>query len=155
MSALDSEDPYKVLGVARDAAQDVVKKAYRKLARKLHPDRGGDPEKLKRVNAAYHMVGDVKKRKLYDEFGSASTQSGFDADQARTWRQRGGGRQVNFDDPMGFEDLFGDLFRARARPSACAARAPTAAIDALEAAYSEDVRSALDDLMGPLGRRAA
>ena len=62
-------DPYRVLGVARDAQADTVKKKYRKLARELHPDRGGDPEKLKSVNAAYAIVGDEAKRKLYDEFG--------------------------------------------------------------------------------------
>ena len=125
MSAIDSEDPYKVLGVAKDANQDVLKKAYRKLARQLHPDRGGDPEKLKRVNAAYHMVGDVKKRKLFDEFGTEAFRPGFDANAARSFRNWGGG----FGGPGGagpgasfdFEDIMnmfvGGQGRARRRPS--------------------------------------
>jgi len=125
MSVIDSEDPYKVLGVARDASQDAVKKAYRKLARKLHPDRGGDPEKLKRVNAAYHMVGDVKKRKLYDEFGTEAFRPGFDPKAARSFRNFGGGfggmggpgpgSAFDFEDIMNM--FVGGQGRPRRRPS--------------------------------------
>jgi curved DNA-binding protein len=109
MSSLDSKDPYKVLGVERDASQDSVKKSYRKLARKLHPDRGGDPEKLKRVNAAYHMVGDTKKRKLYDEFGTEAFRPGFNPEAARSFRNFGGGIGGGFGGSAGasfdFEDI--------------------------------------------------
>jgi DnaJ-class molecular chaperone len=84
-------EPYKILGVKSDAAQDEIKKRYRALAREMHPDRGGDPEKLKRVNAAYAMVGDPEKRKLFDEFGTDAFRPGFDADQARSYKQRFGG----------------------------------------------------------------
>jgi curved DNA-binding protein len=85
-------DPYRVLGVSKTAAGDEIKKKYRKLARKMHPDRGGDPEKLKTVNAAYEIVGDDEKRKLFDEFGHVAFRPGFDATQARQFARFGGGR---------------------------------------------------------------
>ncbi len=98
-------DPYSTLGVSRAAPQDEIKKKYRALARELHPDTGGDPEKLKTVNAAYGMVGDVEKRKLFDEFGHDAFRPGFDANQARAYKQRfegfgggGGGGGLDMDD---------------------------------------------------------
>lgn len=84
-------DPYSTLGVARDAEQADIKKKYRKLARELHPDRGGDPDKLKVVNAAYEKVGDPDKRKLFDDFGHEAFRPGFDEAQARAHRERFGG----------------------------------------------------------------
>lgn len=83
-------DPYKVIGVARDADAAEIKKKYRKLARELHPDRGGDPEKLKTVNAAHEILGDSDKRKLFDEFGHVAFRPGFDAVSARRYQQFGG-----------------------------------------------------------------
>jgi DnaJ-class molecular chaperone len=76
-------DPYRMLGVDRKADAREIKKKYRGLARELHPDRGGDPEKLKQINAAYEIVGDEGKRKLFDEFGHMAFRPGFDAEQAR------------------------------------------------------------------------
>ena len=65
-------DYYKMLGVARDATPEQIKKAYRKLAREYHPDAGGDDEKFKDVNEAYEVLSDEKKRKLYDQYGTAN-----------------------------------------------------------------------------------
>lgn len=65
-------DYYKTLGVERDATPEQIKKAYRKLAAKNHPDAGGDEEKFKDINEAYEVLGDEKKRAMYDQYGSAN-----------------------------------------------------------------------------------
>ncbi len=65
-------DYYKTLGVSKTATADEIKKAYRKLARKNHPDAGGDEEKFKQINEAYEVLSDSKKRKLYDQYGTAN-----------------------------------------------------------------------------------
>lgn len=72
-----SKNPYDVLGVSKTATADEIKKAYRKLAMKHHPDKNkGDKAseaKFKEVSAAYEVLSDEKKRKNYDTFGSAET----------------------------------------------------------------------------------
>ena len=84
-------DYYKTLGVAQGASNDDVRKAYRKLARKYHPDLNpGNKEaesKFKTLSVAYDVLSDEKKRKLYDEFGEAGLAAGFDAEKARTYEQ--------------------------------------------------------------------
>jgi curved DNA-binding protein len=114
-------DPYKVLGVQRDADQDTIKKAYKNLARKYHPDRNDSPTastKFKEVNAANDVVGDPKKRKMYDDFGEASTRPGFDPDQARAFRGGGfpGGGAFTGGSNVDFEDLLGSMFGAGGGP---------------------------------------
>lgn len=69
------KDYYQILGVSRGASQDEVKKAFRKLAHEHHPDKGGSEAKFKEVNEAYSVLGDEKKRKQYDTFGSADPHS--------------------------------------------------------------------------------
>jgi DnaJ-class molecular chaperone len=85
-----------VLGVARDADADTIKKAYRKLARRHHPDvNPGDQaaeDKFKAISEAYDVLSDPVKRRNYDEFGEISLQGGFDADQARRAREAFGAR---------------------------------------------------------------
>ncbi len=124
-----AEDYYKILGVSRDASQDEIKKAYRKLARKWHPDLNpGNEEaeqKFKDISTAYDALGSEEKRKLYDEFGEEGLQAGFDAGQAREykkWQSGGGGfRQAGgrsragaggggFGQYSSYEDIFGELF---------------------------------------------
>ena len=118
------EDFYATLGVSKTANADEIKRAYRKLASKLHPDKNPgnkDAEtKFKAVNRAYDVVGDEKKRKLYDEFGEDGLREGFDPDRMRAYKNRPGfdSRNVRFEDFGGggaggfggFEDLFGDVF---------------------------------------------
>jgi curved DNA-binding protein len=125
-----ARDFYQDLGVARTATKDEIRKVYRKLAVKLHPDRNpNDPkaeERFKNVNRAYHVLTDDKQRRLYDEFGEDALREGFNADAARAYRTGTGGfgRSVNVEDlfsrggdvggaPGGIGDLFGDLFGAR------------------------------------------
>jgi len=124
-------DLYDILGVSRSATNDEIRKAYRKLAKKYHPDMNpGDrkaEDKFKEITAAHEVLSDDKKRKLYDEFGPDALRTGFDektADQLRRWRQHGGrpGQEVPFDlgdfskvhvGDMGDFDygaIFGDLF---------------------------------------------
>lgn len=67
---------YEILGVGRDATTDEIKKAYRKLARKHHPDAGGDEETFKKINEAYEVLSDKEKREQYDAFGQYSSAAG-------------------------------------------------------------------------------
>src|SRR5271156_6616697 len=87
-------DFYKELGVARGASDDEIKKAYRKLAAKLHPDKNPGNKKsearFKNVNRAYQALSDKEKRSLYDEFGEEGLREGFNSAAARAYRGAGG-----------------------------------------------------------------
>ncbi len=84
-------DYYQILGVNRGASQEDIRKAYRKLARKYHPDiNPGNKEaenRFKEISVANDVLSDSKKRKLYDEFGEAGLAAGFNAENARRYRQ--------------------------------------------------------------------
>lgn len=86
-------DYYKTLGVPRTATADEIKKAFRKLARKHHPDAGGDEAKFKELNEAYEVLSDDKKRELYDQYGTANENQ-----IPHGW---GGGQGFNVDDIFG------------------------------------------------------
>jgi molecular chaperone DnaJ len=98
-------DYYTVLGLARDASDEDLKKAYRKLAMKHHPDRNPDDksceEKFKEAKEAYEVLSDPKKRAAYDQFGHA----GVDASAGF-----GGARGAGPEGFGGFADAFGDIF---------------------------------------------
>ena len=66
-------DPYKELGISYNATEKEIKNAYRKLAIKHHPDKGGDPEKFKQVAAAYETLTNKDKKNIYDQFGSVNS----------------------------------------------------------------------------------
>jgi len=57
------KDYYQILGIAKDAGAEEIKKAYHQLAHKFHPDKGGDEQKFKEINEAYHILSDKNKRK--------------------------------------------------------------------------------------------
>ena len=89
-------DLYETLGVARDADVDAIRKAYRKLARKYHPDLNpGDKaaeERFKEISRAWEVLEDPERRRNYDEFGAISLEAGYDAEKAREAREAFGSR---------------------------------------------------------------
>lgn len=132
-----ARDFYSILGLSRGATADEIKKSYRKLASKLHPDKNpgnkSAESQFKEVNRANEVLSDPKKRALYDEFGEDALREGFDAERMRqykTWTNqrvgapgggaapfdiedllrgaRAGGGGVDFGGGGG--DIFGDLF---------------------------------------------
>jgi molecular chaperone DnaJ len=104
------KDYYQILGVARGASQDEIKKAFYRLAHKYHPDKGGDAAKFKEVNEAYQVLSDAKKRAQYDKFGSVFEGMGAQQGPVPGWGDFqwswGGGQ--NADSEFEFED-FGDV----------------------------------------------
>ncbi len=120
----DTFDYYKELGIDRTADEEAIKKAFRALALKYHPDRNPDNKKaedrFKRANRANEVLSDPKKRALYDEFGEVGLRDGFEADKARQyaqWQRQGGGGP-NLEDllgndasqPVDFSSIFEKFF---------------------------------------------
>lgn len=113
---MNKRDYYEILGVAKDASPDEIKKAFRKAAVQHHPDKeGGDETKFKEVNEAYEVLKDQQKRQRYDQFGHAGV--GGDASAGgfgggNPFEGFGGfnGQNVQFDFGGGLGDIFGQFF---------------------------------------------
>lgn len=110
---MEYKDYYKTLGVARNSSQDDIKKAYRKLARKYHPDVSKEPDaekQFKEVGEAYEVLKDSQKRAAYDQLGAHRPGERFRPPP--NWEQQFGRGQGGFaqEPGMDFGDLFSDLF---------------------------------------------
>ena len=119
--AEDKRDYYEVLGVGRSASEDEIKKAYRKLAKKYHPDVNPEDKtaemKFKEVNEAYGVLSDAQKRQMYDAYGHAGVDPSYGAGAG----QGGFGGFGNFSDfDLGsiFEGVFGGAFGGQSRRNA-------------------------------------
>lgn len=123
---MNNKDYYKILGVERNATQDEIKKAFRKLAHEHHPDKqGGNDAKFKEASEAYSVLGDEKKRKQYDQFGSnfgnmGGGSGGFNASDFGGFDFSGfqggfGGQNVEFDLNDIFSQFFGGGRRRRGK----------------------------------------
>ncbi|MDD3032392.1 MAG: molecular chaperone DnaJ [Candidatus Pacebacteria bacterium] len=113
-----SKDYYNILGVAREATPEQIKKAYYKLAHEYHPDKkGGDEAKFKEVNEAYQVLSNKEKRAQYDRFGSDFKNAGaggFNGTNVNweDFTSGFGGQDINLEDIF---DMFGGGFRGSAR----------------------------------------
>ena len=108
---MEFKDYYQTLGVAREAPADEVKKAYRKLARKYHPDVSKEPEaekRMKEVNEAYEVLSDPEKRAAYDQLGK-SYQPGQDFRPPPGW-DAGFEFSEQGRDAGEFSDFFAEIF---------------------------------------------
>lgn len=126
---MEYKDYYKILGVEKSASPEEIKKAFRKLAVKYHPDKNKDDkkaeEKFKEINEAHEVLGDPEKRKQYDTFGEnwkyAQANGGFNGGNAPAGRRQGNYRPGSpdefadiFNNEGGFSDFFESLFGQKA-----------------------------------------
>src|SRR4051794_26648706 len=166
-----ARDFYEILGVPRTASREEIQRAYRKLARKNHPDVDRSPEseeRFKDISEAYSVLSDPAQRKRYDAFGPDFRRVPEDVDpetwaRAQAGRRRAGARGGGFEG-VDVEELFGDLFGGAGRPGGRTGRAwsggwgPVAGADqetelevSVEEAYRGGRRSL--SISGPEGTR--
>ena len=106
------KDYYNILGVNRDASPEDIKKAYRKLAHKYHPDKGGDEQKFKEINEAYQVLSDSSKRGQYDRFGNVfegGVPGGEQGFGGFRWAWGNPGAQGDAEEGAGFSFDFQDI----------------------------------------------
>lgn len=134
-----AHDYYKTLGVEKNASQEDIKKAFRKLAHQHHPDKGGDEKKFKEASEAYSVLSDEKKRKEYDTYGSAGPGAGFSGGNGFDFSGFANGMGGQGFDGVDLNDIFGDLFGGtRAGRSSGVRRGRDISVD-LQISFSEGV----------------
>lgn len=117
-------DCYEILGIDKKADAAAIKKAYRKLAKKYHPDTNKNnpaaAERFKEINEAYDILGNEEKRRLYDEYGYMAFEPGFSEETAKMHREAGNWQRAKQGNPFGYggpediwEDMFGEYFRTK------------------------------------------
>lgn len=106
------KDYYKILGVSPNASQEEIKRAYRRLAHKYHPDKGGDEKKFKEINEAYQVLSDKEKRAQYDKFGRVFEGGigGEGFDFGDFWKERGFEFEFDNLETDFFEDILEEFF---------------------------------------------
>jgi molecular chaperone DnaJ len=118
MGPTTKKDYYELLGIKKSASESEVKKAFRKLARKYHPDvNPGDKaseQKFKEINEAYEVLSDAKKKQQYDQFGHAAFDQSYGPGASSAQGFEGFGRGTGSSGVYGFEDIFSNLFGERA-----------------------------------------
>ena len=128
---------YDILGVPRDATNDEIKKAYRKLARQFHPDLNpgnkAAEERFKDIGEAYEVLSDATKRVQYDQFGQFWNQGGFQSGRSaarsptRGWDRSATPEDVDFSEYSDFQDFLDQLLGRRSNKTATTAERPRAA----------------------------
>ncbi len=108
-------DYYEILNLKKDASEDEIKKAFRKVAIEHHPDRGGDEAKFKEANEAYEVLKDPAKRQRYDQFGHAGV-GGAGGGGGNPYAGFGNGQDMHFDfGDLGLGDILGSFFGGEQR----------------------------------------
>src|SRR3989344_3569241 len=141
---------YDLLGVSKSASEDEIKRAFRKLAHKHHPDKGGgDEKKFKEINEAYQVLSNKEKRREYDQFGQTFSGNGGGP------RQGSGGfssQDFNFEGfsaqggpASGWEDIFSDMFGGGGRSRGRAHSGADIEVD-VEISFEEMVRGAKKEI---------
>ena len=146
-----AESLYDTLGVAKTATADEIRKAYRKLARKHHPDvnpgNAAAEAAFKKIASAYDVLADDKKRKAYDEFGEDSMKGGFDPEKAREyarWQNTREQRNSRFGNEEGQVDFdFSEFFGGGGRGARGQTRGPMRGSD-LQASIEIELRQAIE-----------
>jgi curved DNA-binding protein len=131
---MNFKDYYAILGVPKNAAEKDIKSAYRKLARKWHPDANPKnqkeaEEKFKEISEAYEVLGDPEKRKKYDVLGPNWQQAAQQAEQQRRYHTNVDGQEFEFDlgdadGASGFSDFFDMFFSGVGRRQTQTAQSP-------------------------------
>ncbi len=148
-----TKDFYEILGVTKDASEAEIKKAYRKMAHKYHPDKeGGNEEKFKEVNEAYQTLSDSTKRSQYDQFGQTfggtgsgtdNSASGFGGFDFSGFQQSAGGQGFEFNfGGGGAEDIFSEMFGGSRRGGK---RGRDVQVD-IEIDFSEVIKGAIKEI---------